>query len=123
VSSSHVPSRGGPSRPAAEEGPRPTPPPAPRTAPRPQPSTSPRSAGRPARLATQAPEAPHAPAPPLLPDRDPRPHGSTAGGLRLRAALSSRASLRTAIVLREVLGPPASLWGASDGPIGLRRRT
>jgi len=34
------------------------------------------------------------------------------------AALRSRASLRRAILLREVLGPPASLWGPGDGPGG-----
>lgn len=39
-----------------------------------------------------------------------------------RLALSSRESVRQAVLLREVIGPPASLWGPRDGPPGLHRR-
>ncbi len=37
---------------------------------------------------------------------------------RLRRALASRDSLRQAILLREVLGPPAAMWQRGDGPGG-----
>jgi hypothetical protein len=38
----------------------------------------------------------------------------------LRAALATPSAVRRAILLREIIGPPASLWGPQDGPPGVR---